>query len=637
MKNLSQKDFNEVADYYYGLLRDETSYQSNRMMWIIAAQALVFTGVSALLDSSKYLFIAELENILLCLLVIVGIFISFSAVYTYLISDISVGSILDDWNYYDNLPIKKKPKPIHHKIIVAPDVILNSKLSWLAFHAFAPKVFATAWIVLILFVILGNHISPQPTHIFIYFMVTLVILHAFVHFYRIFIQLRINQKFYKKIDSDDDSSQYLCNGIHCINKFCCSYYNHCCCYGSCCNYFKPKGLNCTNSSNSSNKNCFSHCNGIIDNNLYPSLSPGNLDKLSIYHIMIDRFNGGWRTAPKSNDDFVGGNIKGIIEKLGYIKCQGYNAIMLTPIHKSVAYHGYHITDYEKVDEHFGDWEIFKIFVIRAHQLGLKVICDFVPNHCHKQHPFFQNALKHGDKRNWFYFNRDNSYACFMGYDEMPKFNLKNYETASYLINIAKMLALCGIDGIRVDHAIGVPFEFLKSLRIAVKDINPNIIVFGEVLPVDSNHIDWVEFKTKERLKQVLKGTINQDDLQLDYVDILDGVLDFVYRDIIIAELKKSRDISVTNLGLMSKLCDHFNKYPKGFIPIIFLDNHDVDRIMFHCNGNKCLMDKILDFTRSLHVPYCIYYGTEQYMCNNHPLDSGIDNVDLEVRKPMDWS
>lgn len=615
MKKLTQKDFNEVADYYYGLQRDETSYQSNRMMWIITAQALVFTGVSALLDSSKHLFIAELEIILLCLLIIVGVFISFSAVYTYLISDISIGCIIDDWNYYNKLPVKRKPKPIYHKMIVVPDVILSSKLSWLAFHAFAPKVFATAWIVLTLYVILRNHISSLPIHVFIYFMAVLVIVHAFVHFYRIIIQLRINQKSSMKVDSDDDSSQPLYNEKHCINKFGCSNYNCCCHSGFCCSY----------------------CNGVIDNNLYLSLSPCKPDELSIYHIMVDRFNGGWRTAPKSDNDFVGGNIQGIIDKLRYIKCQGYNAIMLTPIHKSVAYHGYHITDYEKVDEHFGDWEIFKTFVIQAHQLGLKVLCDFVPNHCHKQHPFFQNALKHGDKRNWFYFNLDNSYACFMGYNEMPKFNLNNYETATYLINIAKMLALCGIDGIRIDHAIGVPFEFLKSLRIAIKNINPNIIVFGEVLPVDSKYIDLVEFKTEERKNQISKGTINQEDLQLDYVDILDGVLDFVYRDIIIAELKNGREISVTNLGLMSKLYNHFNMYPKGFLPIIFLDNHDVDRIMFHCNGNRSSMDKIIDFTRNLHIPYCIYYGTEQYMCNRHPLDCGINNIDLEVRQPMDWS
>lgn len=637
MKKLTQKDFNEVADYYYGLQRDETSYQGNRMMWIIAAQALVFTGISALLDSSKHLFIAELENILLCLLIIVGVFISLSAVYTYLISDISIGSILDDWNHYDKLPVKRKPNPIHHKMIVVPDVILNSKLNCLAFHAFAPKVFATAWIVLILFVIFRNHISSQPTHIFIYYMVVLVIVHVVVHFYRIMIQLRINQQSSMKVDTDDDSSQYLCNGIYCINKFSCSSYNCCCYFDSSCNYSKSKEVKYVNTSNSFNKICFSHCNGVIYNNIDMSSIPCKPDKLSIYHIMIDRFNGEWKAAPKSDNDFVGGNIKGIIEKLGYIKCQGYNAIMLTPIHKSVAYHGYHITDYETVDEHFGDWEIFKTFVIQAHQLGLNVICDFVPNHCHKQHPFFQNALKYGDKRNWFYFNRDNSYVCFMGYNEMPKFNLTNYETATYLINIAKMLALCGIDAIRIDHAIGVPFEFLKSLRIAIKKINPNIIVFGEVLPVNSNHIDFVEFKTEERKNQTLKGCINQEDLQLDYVDILDGVLDFVYRDIIIAELKNGRDISVTNLGLMSKLCKHFNKYPKGFMPIIFLDNHDVDRIMFHCNGNRDLMDKIVDFTRNLCISYCIYYGTEQYMCNKHSLDCGINNIDLEVRQPMDWS
>ncbi len=53
MARLTQEDFNEVADYYYALQRDETACQSNRMMWIIAAQALVFTGVCTLIGSSQ--------------------------------------------------------------------------------------------------------------------------------------------------------------------------------------------------------------------------------------------------------------------------------------------------------------------------------------------------------------------------------------------------------------------------------------------------------------------------------------------------------------------------------------------------------------------------------------------------------
>lgn len=610
MAKLTQKDFNEVADYHYGLQRDETTHQSNRMMWSITAQALVFAGVCSLLKEQDKI------PILLPLLLIVGSFLAISAVYSSLISEISIGNVLDSWNDYHSRPIENKPHPIKHKIITVPSVILNSNLSWLAFHTFAPKVFIAAWMVFVLYYICSFNINCQPIYVLTFFIIALVLTHILLYVYKLLILLRI------KNTKNDVSTHQMNSNKHCCNIFCC---------GSCKNH-----QSCYTCEPCNSCNAFAPCNPYIipNSNRYCQ----NFEKLSIYHIMIDRFCGDWGGAPESINDFIGGNLKGIISKLCYIKSQGYNAIMLTPFYKSVSYHGYHITDYENVDEHFGDWEIFKMLVIQAHQLGMKVICDFVPNHCHVKHPFFQNALKKGDKRNWFYINPDNnSYTYFQEYKELPKFNLKNQDTANYLIKIAKELSLCGVDGIRIDHAVGVPFEFLKALRASVKKVNPNILVFGEVLPVKPEYIDKVECRTEERRNQMKNNKINQDELQFDYSDTLDGILDFAYRDIILCELSKGNDISTTNCELMSKLRNHFNKYSKGFMPIIFLDNHDVNRIMFYCNGNRCLMDKIVNFTRSLNIPYCIYYGTEQYMCNKHSLDCGTDHVDLEVRKPMDWN
>lgn len=608
MAQLTQKDFNETADYYYGLQHDETAHQSNRMMWILAAQTIVFTGACTLIGSSKrFESIREgLNDVLLTLLLIVGVLIALSAVYSSLISEMSIGGVLDDWNHYDSLPIDKKPNPVDHKVIVVPKVLLRSGLRGIAFHTFVPKVFLAAWIVLILYVIFIPAMNPQTVYVLLWFLCALTLVHALTYIYRFIKRMEqrlsfLNQR-HTNCSKNPDRGAF--ENSSCINSH-------------------PNG---TYSVNKKDEQYFS---------CHISSCQSNF-KLAIYHLMIDRFNGEWTKPPKSVNDFVGGNINGITDKLMYIKKQGYNAIMLTPFYKSASYHGYHITDYEKVDEHFGDWEAFKILVIQAHLNGLKILCDFVPNHCHEQHPFFQDALKNGKKRDWFYFRNDNSYAHFLGHCELPKLNLKNQETVNYLKNVATELALCGVDGIRIDHAIGVPFDFLRLLRASVKRVNPQIIVFGEVLPVDSNYIDDVELRTKERREQIIQKCINQDDLQLDYSDTLDGVLDFVYRDIIINELRNGHNIDTRNLGLMSKLSNHFNKYHKDFHPIIFLDNHDTDRIMFHCKGDKYLLDRIVDFTRNLNMPYCIYYGTEHYMCNQKPLDGTIPYADLEVRNPMDW-
>ena len=120
------------------------------------------------------------------------------------------------------------------------------------------------------------------------------------------------------------------------------------------------------------------------------------DNIRIYHLLIDRFNGGWQVPPASKNVFCGGNLQGVIGKLDYIKGLGFNAIMLSPIFKSANYHGYHTLNFEDVDPHFGSWNDYQELLDKAHDMGLRIICDFVPNHCWYQAPVFeQSLLKNG--------------------------------------------------------------------------------------------------------------------------------------------------------------------------------------------------------------------------------------------------
>ena len=120
--------------------------------------------------------------------------------------------------------------------------------------------------------------------------------------------------------------------------------------------------------------------------------------MRIYHIFIDRFSTGNKSldiklSGKTGKDWLGGNLVGVSKKLEYIKSLGFNAIWLSPIFKSSAYHGYHVTDFFEIDPHFGSKKIFEDLVKRAHSLGLKVILDFIPNHLSKFHPFFKKAQR----------------------------------------------------------------------------------------------------------------------------------------------------------------------------------------------------------------------------------------------------
>ena len=368
------------------------------------------------------------------------------------------------------------------------------------------------------------------------------------------------------------------------------------------------------------------------------------DTIRIYHLLIDRFNGGWQVSPKSENVFCGGNLQGVIEKLDYIKDLGFNAIMLSPIFKTANYHGYHTLNFEEVDPHYGTWKDYQQLLDQAHDKGLKIICDFVPNHCWYEAPIFAESLmKNGGKhRDWFFFKEGtDEFVSFLGFGDLPKFNLTTPEVVSFMIDKAEKLARMGVDAFRIDHALGQPHSFLKSLRESLQAIRSDIMVFGEVwaFGIGPQLAGQLYFKTDARLQEFLAQDtkpFSQDDLQADYVDTLDGVLDFAYRDILLKEIRAGRGIR-GNETLRSKIADHFAKYPADFKLVLFLDNHDTDRFMFDCHDDVNLLQEAIDLTMELHRPFSFLYGTEQLMTITKTIFNAEPYADLRVRNCMDWA
>ena len=368
------------------------------------------------------------------------------------------------------------------------------------------------------------------------------------------------------------------------------------------------------------------------------------DNVRIYHLLIDRFNGGWQTPPKSENVFCGGNLQGVIEKLDYIKGLGFNAVMLSPIFKSANYHGYHTLNFDEVDPHLGTWEDYQRLLDTAHAKGIKIICDFVPNHCWYEAPVFvESLLKNGGKhRDWFFYTDENSdaFVSFLGFGDLPKFNLTNPEVVSFMVDKAERLARMGVDAFRIDHALGQPHEFLKKLREGVQAVRNDIVVFGEVWAqgIGPNLAGQLYFKTEDRLNEFLaqeRKPFNQDALQADYTETLDGVLDFAYRDILLQEVHAGRGIK-GNETLRSKIEEHFAKYPKDFKLVLFLDNHDTDRFLFDCQDDVNLLQEAIDVTMGQGRPFSFLYGTEQQMTNNPTIVNAEPYADLRVRACMDW-
>lgn len=359
-----------------------------------------------------------------------------------------------------------------------------------------------------------------------------------------------------------------------------------------------------------------------------------IDRALIYHILVDRFTGD--THLKNENAFLGGTINGITAKLDYIQGLGYNTIWLSPICATKNYHGYHITDFKQVDKHFGTIDDVKNLIDNVHHRGMHIITDFVPNHCADTHPFFLSAKNnpHSRYRNWFYFHADGSYKCFLNYGELPKINLDYQEARDYMTEVAGYWCELGFDGLRIDHAIGPSFNFWRHFMKEMKGRFPRKVFFGEAwcMGLSSTLFDTVHLKNKGRKKY---HGIRQERLQKDYIGELDGVLDFQYRDILLKHIAKGEHI-IGNKQLRNEVCRHFSQYPKGFKLFLFLDNHDTNRILFECKGNKDLVEEAITFSKQWGKPFILYYGTEAGMTHKESIFSGKPYADLDVRECMQF-
>lgn len=135
------------------------------------------------------------------------------------------------------------------------------------------------------------------------------------------------------------------------------------------------------------------------------MTPKWFDNSVVYQIFIDRFAGFESTEGWTRPKFIGGDLQGIIDKLDYIEELGVDVIWISPFYETSAYHGYHITDYFSVEPNFGTEEDLEELIEEVHSRDMKIIADFVPNHCSWEHPYFIDAQENEDSkyRDWFYF------------------------------------------------------------------------------------------------------------------------------------------------------------------------------------------------------------------------------------------
>lgn len=357
----------------------------------------------------------------------------------------------------------------------------------------------------------------------------------------------------------------------------------------------------------------------------------------IYHIFIDRFAGFSSTENWDKPIFLGGNLKGIQNKLEYLKNLGVNTIWISPFNKTSAYHGYHVTDFYEIDPHFGTTEDLEDLIHSVHEQKMHIIADFVPNHCSREHPYFKEAQldKKSPYYHWFFFTKwPHEYKCFLSIQEIPKLNLRNPITRNHIINAAKHWLSLGIDGYRLDHVIGPPHSFWKNFRKEIKNTYPQAVLIGEawMMGIKRKELHTINIHHKY-WKWFVNGAAS-DNLFKEYISELDGVLDFKLQ-----ELLRTYTLSQppSKQWLISEITRHYNHFPKNYFLPTFLDNHDMDRFMLLCQNNKEKLKTAAKIQFNINQPAIIYYGTEIGMTQPKSIWEVTPYGDLQARQPMDWN
>ena len=198
-----------------------------------------------------------------------------------------------------------------------------------------------------------------------------------------------------------------------------------------------------------------------------------------------------------NNDFFGGNLNGIREKLPYLHGLGVEILYLNPIFMAFSNHRYDTYDYKRVDPMLGTEADFTALCEAAHVLGMKIVLDGVFSHVGSRSPYFQSAISNPDSpyRDWFQFKHyPDVYESWWGITTLPCVDKMNESYIRYIIEdedsvLAHWLRL-GADGFRLDVVDELPDAFVERLRRRLRELDPEAILIGEVWEDASNKIAY---------------------------------------------------------------------------------------------------------------------------------------------------
>ena len=300
--------------------------------------------------------------------------------------------------------------------------------------------------------------------------------------------------------------------------------------------------------------------------------------------------------------------------IDHIKEIGCTALYIGPLFESVG-HGYETTDYRKLDSRLGDNEDLKNFVATCHEKGIKVIFDGVFNHTGRDFFAFkdiQEKRQNSPYVNWYCnvnfsgnteYNDGFSYENWGGYNLLVKLNQRNPEVQNYICDVIRYwVSEFDVDGIRLDAADVLDFDFMRALRRTAEEVKPDFWLMGEII-----HGDYKMWANPDMMHSVTnyecwKGIYSSHN-DKNYFEIAHSL-----------RRQFAKGGIYENLRLYN-----------------FLDNHDVNRI-------ASLLKNPADLENAYTMLFCmpgipsVYYGSEWGIAG---VKTSGKEADLPVRPPVE--
>ena len=376
----------------------------------------------------------------------------------------------------------------------------------------------------------------------------------------------------------------------------------------------------------------------------------------------------------ANGDGIG-DLRGIESELAYLTWLGVDAIWISPIYPSpMADFGYDISDYCAVDQRFGTLADFDSLLARAHQLGLKLILDFVPNHTSDRHPWFlaarasrENPYRdyyiwrdpgpHGGLPNnwlsefggpaWEFDQATEQYYYHAYLKQQPDLNFRNARVQEELLGVLRFWLTRGVDGFRIDTI----HHLIKDDQFRDNPPNPDFVPsmpphrrllrrYTTDRPEVHAAIAKMRRVIDEYPDRILIGEVHLpvDRLMTYYGTELSGLhLPFNF------QLLKAQWQSQVIAGLAR---DYEAALPIGAWPNWVLGNHDTSRIASRVGAAQARLASLLLLT--LRGTPTLYYGDELGMRDifipaelvRDPFEKNVPGMGLgrdPERTPMQWT